>query len=115
MSSGVASIAEGACDIGETGSAGSSSERDGMRGMVGGRHPVRTGAAAPFVVSGVAGERMGVERLILASRWVSMRSENCADSRIGRRWKAPRSEVDGDATISDARCMMTMIISAIAQ
>lgn len=86
-----------------------------MRGMVGGRHPVRTGAAAPFVVSGVAGERMGVERLILASRWVSMRSENCADSRIGRRWKAPRSEVDGDATISDARCMMTMIISAIAQ
>ena len=86
-----------------------------MRGMMGGGHLVRTGAAPPFTVDGVAGDRMGTGRPSLARRWVSIMSENCADSKAGRRWKAPRSEVDEDATMSDARCAVSMTISAIAQ
>ena len=115
MSPGKVSVEESAFGTGGTGSAGSSRERDGMRGMMGGRHLMRTGAAPPFAVDGVAGDRMGVGRPILARRWVSTMLENCADSMAGRRWKAPRSEVDVDATMSDARCAVSMTISAIAQ
>ena len=87
-----------------------------MRGMMGGGHLMRTGAAPPFAVDGVAGDRMGVGRPILARRWVSAMFENCADSKAaGGRWKAPRSEVDVDATMSDARCAVSMTIFAIAQ
>ena len=102
--------------VGLTGSAGSSRERDGMRGMMGGRNLMRTGAAPPFAVDGVAGDRIRVVgRPILARRWVSTMLDNCADSKAGRRWKAPRSEVDVDATMPDARCSVSMTISAIAQ
>ena len=89
-----------------------------MRGTVGGRRLVRTGAAPPFAVDGVAGDRTGAGRPSLARRWVSTMPENCADSKDGRGWKgkeAPRSEVDGDATMPDARCAVSMTISAIAQ
>ena len=99
-------VAESACGTGETGFAGSSRERDGMRGMTGGRHLVRTGAAPPFAVDGVVGDRMGVGRPMLARRWVSTMSENCADSKAGRRWKAPRSEVDGRWRRNNVRCTL---------
>ena len=79
-----------------------------MRGMMGGKRLVRTGAAPSFAVDGVAGDRMGAGRPSLARRWVSTMAENCADSKAGRGRKAPRSEVDGDATMSDARCAVSM-------
>ena len=115
MSSGKVSVAESICATGENGSAESSKERGGMRGMVERRHRVRTGAAPPFAVDGVAGDRTRVGRPILASLRVSTIAENCAHSKAGRRWKALRSEDGGDATMSDARCAVSMAISATAQ
>ena len=90
-------------------------ENGGMRGMVGVWCPVGTGVAEPLAVDGVAGDRTRAGRPTLASLWASTIAENCADSKAGRRWKALRSEDDGDATMSDARCAVSMIISAIAQ
>ena len=76
-----------------------------MRGMVGRRRLVGTGAAQPFAADGVAGDRLRGVWLTLASRWASTIAENCAESNAGRGWKALRSEEDdGDAAISDARC-----------
>ena len=115
MSPGKVSVTESLCGTGENGSAEPSKERNGMRGMVGRRHLVRTGAAPPFAADGVAGDRTGVGRPILASLRVSTIAENCADSKAGRRWKALRSAVDGDTTMSDARCAVSMAIFATAQ
>ena len=86
-----------------------------MRGMVGRRRLARTGAAPPCTVGGVAGDRTRVGRPTLASLRASAIAENCADSKAGRGWKALRSEDYGDATISDARCAVSMIIPAIVQ
>ena len=86
-----------------------------MRGMVGGWRPVGTGVAQPPAVDGVAGDRLGGVWPILASRWASAIAENCAESNVGRGWKALRSEYDGDATMPDTRCAVSMTTSAIAQ
>ena len=57
MSSGEVFVAESIRGTGEDSSAGSIKERDGMRGVVGRRRLVRTGAAPPCAVNGVAGDR----------------------------------------------------------
>ena len=73
------------------------------------------GAGQPFAADGVAGGRLRGGWLILASLWASTIAENFADSKAGRGWKALRSEDDGDAIMSDARCAVSMTMSAIAQ
>ena len=85
-----------------------------MRGMVGRRRLAGTGAAQPFAVDGVAGDRLRGVWLILASRWVTTTAENCTETNAGRGWKALRSEYGGDATIPDARRAVSMATSAIA-
>ena len=109
------SVAENIRGTSGNGSNKPGKERGGMRGVVGRRRLVRIGAAPPCTVEGIAGDRTRAGRPTLASLWASALAENCADSKAGRRWKALRSEDDGDATMSDARCAVSMIISAIAQ
>ena len=85
-----------------------------MRGMVRRRRLVGAGATKPFAADGVVGDRLRGVWLTLASRWASPIAENCAESKAGRGRKALRSEDDGDETMPDARCAVSMTTSAIA-
>ena len=71
MSSGKRSVAGSVRGAGENGPAESSKERDGMRGMVEGRRPVRIGAVLPCTVDGAAGGRPRVGWPTLAIVWAS--------------------------------------------
>ena len=78
------------------------------------RPPVGTGMADPRATE-VVGDRTGGVWLILANRWTSAIASNCAEYSAGKRWKAPRSEDDGDTTMPYARCIASMTTPATAQ
>ena len=83
--------------------------------------PMELGAAPakepPFLVTtgGVVADRIRGVLSCVVRRWELIKVENWAESSSGTRGEASRSEDDGDATMSDARLVTSMTMSATAQ